>query len=75
MIGYDKAKEIADSYNDRMNWVEEYNDAYVFFVHGSRSLGGEDEPLAVLKRNGKVLPFWAYLDEGKHNKISEYEKE
>ncbi len=74
MISYEMAREIADSYNGRTNYVEEYDDAYVFFVRGARSFGGEDEPIAIMKEDGSALTFSMYIDEGGHRMIAEYDK-
>ena len=63
-ITYEEALQIAVKYWDEVDYVTEYEDAYVFSRFDDMTIGGMG-PFAVMKTDGRVLIFVAYLDSGR----------
>lgn len=59
-IGFDSALSKAKEYLDQVDYVCEYSDAYVFSKKDDESLGGPG-PVVVLKEDGKVINYVAYI--------------
>lgn len=69
-IGFDLALNKAKEYWDQVDYVCEYSDAYVFSKKDDKSLGGPG-PVVVLKEDGKVIDYMAYITSGAAPLVSE----
>lgn len=62
MLDLGKATEIAKKHNPKYNAVQEYADAYEFFIDdGVVRMGGGDCSVIVEKSNGKLLRWSEYF--------------
>ena len=62
-ITYEEALRIAVNCWDEVDYVTEYEDAYVFSRYDDMSFGG-NSPVAVMKADGRAINFVAFLDSG-----------
>ena len=60
---YEEALRIAVKCWDEVDYVTEYEDAYVFSRYDDMSFGG-NSPVAVMKADGRAINLVAYLDSG-----------
>ena len=59
-INYDSALGKAREHWDQVDYVREYNDAFVFSKKGDESFGGQGL-VVVLKGDGRVINYVAYI--------------
>ena len=59
-INYDSALGKAKEYWGQIDYVREYDDAFVFSKKGDESFGGHG-PVVVMKGDGKVINYVAYI--------------
>ncbi|MGI6220951.1 MAG: hypothetical protein ACOYIP_03615 [Coriobacteriales bacterium] len=60
-ISFDEALEIALGYCPDYNYCVEKEPAFIFSVKDLFAFGGIGSPIAVLKKDGSVVPFPAYI--------------
>lgn len=66
MLDLVKAAAIAKKRNEKYNAVQEYADAFVFFIDdGIERDGGGDGPIIVEKNTGNLLRWAEYFMDGK----------
>ena len=74
MLNLAEATEIAKSHNQKYDAVQEYADAYEFFINdGVERVGGGDCSVIVEKESGKMLRWGEYFMDGNRdiNEIGE----
>lgn len=72
MLTRDEALAIARGKKSKINYGEEYNNAYVFgYDSGERTVGG-DSPIVVMKETGETLNFIAYAVQDGNELIEEF---
>ncbi len=74
MITRANAISKAKDANPKVNWCEEWDDAFIFFIKGAIGFGGEFEPVVVLKSNGDCIGMTEYLTISKRTaKLEEFD--
>lgn len=59
-INYDSALGKAKEYWGQVDYVREYDDAFVFSKKGDESFGGQGS-VVILKGDGRVINYVAYI--------------
>ena len=70
MITLEEATKIAKDRNPRVDTVQEYADAYEFFIDdGVIRHGGAENSFMVEKTSGSIIRWPAYFMSGKYNVV------